>query len=63
MSIVLNVLKLAYIIVITPIRYIIYVYSKEALGNKGNISLNIPYKLNFNTIAAKIILPPNGDST
>jgi len=40
-----------------------YVYSKEALGNKGKISLNIPYKLNFKTIAAKIILPAKGDST
>jgi hypothetical protein len=36
---------------------------KEALGNIGKINLNIPYKLNFNTIAANIILPPKGDST
>jgi hypothetical protein len=35
----------------------------NALGNKGNINLNIPYKLSFNTIAANIILPPRGDST
>jgi len=34
-----------------------------ALGNIGNINLNIPYKLNLRTIAAKIILPPKGDST
>jgi hypothetical protein len=39
------------------------VKSKEALSKTGNINLNIPYKLNFNTIAAKIILPPKGDST
>jgi hypothetical protein len=39
------------------------VKSKDALGNIGKINLNIPYKLNFNTIAAKIILPPKGDST
>ena len=25
-----------------------YVYSREALGNRGKINLNIPYKLNFN---------------
>jgi hypothetical protein len=37
--------------------------SKEALGNIGKINLSIPYKLNFKTIAAKIILPPKGDST
>jgi hypothetical protein len=36
---------------------------KEALGSKGKINLNIPYKLNFKTIAARIILPPKGDST
>jgi hypothetical protein len=35
----------------------------KALGNKGKINLTIPYKLNFNTIAAKIILPDSGDST
>ena len=29
----------------------------------GKINLNIPYKLNLRTIAAKIILPPKGDST
>jgi phosphoribosylaminoimidazole-succinocarboxamide synthase len=29
----------------------------------GNINLKIPYKLNFNTIAANSILPPKGDST
>lgn len=28
-----------------------------------NNSLYIPYKLNFNTIAARITLPPKGDST
>jgi hypothetical protein len=33
------------------------------IGNRGRISLRIPYKLNFNTMAAKIILPPKGDST
>ena len=38
-------------------------YFIEALANKGKINLNIPYKLNFNTIPAKIILPPRGDST
>jgi hypothetical protein len=63
MSIVLNVLKLAYIIVITPIVYIIKVLFKEALFKIGKISLNIPYKLNFKTIAANTILPPKGDST
>jgi hypothetical protein len=57
------VLKLAYIIVITPITYIIGVKSKKALGNIGKINLNIPYKLNFRTIPANIILPPKGDST
>ena len=31
--------------------------------NIGKINLNIPYKLNFKTIAANIILPLNGDST
>ena len=36
---------------------------KHALGNIGNINLNIPYKLNFNTIPANTILPPKGDST
>ena len=41
---------LAYNMVITPIRYTINVYSIEALGNKGNISLRIPYKLSFKTI-------------
>jgi len=40
-----------------------YVYSREALGNRGKINLNIPYKLNFNTIAANMILPLKGDST
>ena len=35
----------------------------EAFGIIGNINLKIPYKLNFNTIAAKITLPPKGDST
>jgi hypothetical protein len=35
----------------------------EAWGNTGNINLKIPYKLNFNTIAANNILPPKGDST
>jgi hypothetical protein len=35
----------------------------KALGNRGRINLNIPYKLNFNTIAAKIMLPDSGDST
>jgi len=34
-----------------------------ALGSNGNINLNIPYKLSFSTIPAKIILPPKGDST
>jgi len=29
----------------------------------GRINLNIPYKLNFKTIAASTILPPKGDST
>jgi hypothetical protein len=29
----------------------------------GNINLKTPYKLNFKTIAANIILPPRGDST
>lgn len=43
-------LILAYNMVITPIRYTINVYSIEALGNKGNISLRIPYKLSFKTI-------------
>ena len=37
--------------------------SKEALGIKGKINLNIPYKLNFKTIPANIILPLIGDST
>ena len=60
---VLKVLKLAYHIVITPIRKIIYVKYKNALGNIVNISLNIPYKLNFKTIPANIILPDKGDST
>jgi hypothetical protein len=41
----------------------IYVYSIYALGNTGNINLNIPYRLSLRTIAAKIILPPKGDST
>jgi hypothetical protein len=63
MSIVLNVLILAYITVITPITYIIYVKFIKDLGNIGNINLSTPYKLNFKTIAASIILPPNGDST
>ena len=62
-SIVLRVLKLAYITVITPTTYTIGVKYIYALGNKGNINLNIPYKLSFNTIPASIILPPNGDST
>jgi hypothetical protein len=35
----------------------------NALGIKGNINLNIPYKLSFNTIPANIILPAKGDST
>jgi hypothetical protein len=35
----------------------------DALGNIGNINLNIPYKLNFNTTLASNILPPKGDST
>jgi hypothetical protein len=35
----------------------------KALGNKGKINLRIPYKLNFKTIPAKIILPDKGDST
>jgi len=35
----------------------------EAWGNIGNNILSIPYKLNFNTMAANIILPPKGDST
>jgi hypothetical protein len=34
-----------------------------ALGSIGNISLNIPYKLNFKTTPANTILPPRGDST
>lgn len=34
-----------------------------ALGSNGSINLSIPYKLSFNTIPAKIILPPRGDST
>jgi hypothetical protein len=34
-----------------------------ALKNNGKINLNIPYKLNFKTIPASIILPPKGDST
>jgi hypothetical protein len=29
----------------------------------GNINLNTPYKLSFNTMAANSILPPKGDST
>jgi hypothetical protein len=41
----------------------INVSSKVALGKIGNINLNIPYKLNFKTIPANIILPPKGDST
>jgi len=49
--------------VITPIRKTIYVKYKNALGNIVNISLNIPYKLNFKTIPANIILPDKGDST
>lgn len=60
---VLRVLKLAYHMVITPIRKTIYVKYKKALGNIVNISLNIPYKLNFKTIPANIILPDKGDST
>jgi hypothetical protein len=35
----------------------------KALGTKGKINLNTPYKLSFNTIAAKITLPDKGDST
>jgi hypothetical protein len=35
----------------------------NALGNKGKINLSIPYRLNFKTIAASIILPDKGDST
>jgi hypothetical protein len=49
--------------VIIPITNIIYVQFKDILGNKGNINLNIPYRLNFKTIPANIILPPKGDST
>lgn len=57
------VLKLAYHMVITPIRKTTYVKYKNALGKIVNISLNIPYKLSFKTIPAKIILPDKGDST
>jgi len=35
----------------------------NALGISGKINLSTPYKLNFNTIPANIILPPSGDST
>jgi hypothetical protein len=35
----------------------------KALGTKGKINLNTPYRLNFKTIAAKITLPDRGDST
>ena len=35
----------------------------KALGKVGKINLSIPYKLNLRTMAAKIILPPKGDST
>lgn len=49
--------------VITPITYTIGVKNINALGNKGNISLNTPYKLSLRTTAANIILPPKGDST
>jgi len=63
MSTVLNVLKLAYIIVITPIVNTIKLKLKETSGNKGKINLNIPYKLNFKTIPASTILPAKGDST
>jgi hypothetical protein len=34
-----------------------------AKGNIGKTNLKKPYKLNFSTIAARIILPPKGDST
>lgn len=34
--------------------------TKQDLGKIGNSSLNIPYKANFKTIAAKRTLPPNG---
>jgi hypothetical protein len=33
------------------------------LGDIININLNIPYRLNFKTTAANIILPDKGDST
>jgi hypothetical protein len=35
----------------------------KALGTRGKINLNTPYKLSFKTIAAKITLPDKGDST
>ena len=35
----------------------------QALGTIDNNILYIPYKLNFNTMAANITLPPKGDST
>lgn len=36
---------------------------RHAKGKVGNNSLKRPYKANLSTIAAKTILPPNGDST
>jgi outer membrane lipoprotein-sorting protein len=32
-------------------------------GSNGKTSLKKPYRLSFNTIAARMILPANGDST
>lgn len=47
----------------TPTAYTNQVQLTSAFGNNGNINLSIPYKLNFNTIPANIILPLKGDST